>query len=170
MWGGRCWVCGIADATAQDHVKPISRGGSHCLSNLRPICHSCNASKRASWPLTGDWRRANFRHPAPKPGSDRERRRDCEPWQAYTCPQCGITKSVPAFDARNRKYCSHACAANAQRRTPVKLICECCKVTFQVLPSQARGRRFCSVRCASLSRGAQGIKGAALGQLTLWDE
>lgn len=28
-----------------DHVKPLSKGGLHCLSNLRPACASCNLSK-----------------------------------------------------------------------------------------------------------------------------
>lgn len=28
-----------------DHVKPISKGGPHCLSNLRPSCQKCNQSK-----------------------------------------------------------------------------------------------------------------------------
>ena len=28
-----------------DHVIPLSKGGLHCLSNLRPSCQSCNLSK-----------------------------------------------------------------------------------------------------------------------------
>lgn len=28
-----------------DHVKPLSKGGPHCLSNLRPSCAYCNLSK-----------------------------------------------------------------------------------------------------------------------------
>lgn len=49
-FGGRCWMCGIP-AEAWDHVKPLSKGGWHCLSNLRPACMSCNARKRDSWPF-----------------------------------------------------------------------------------------------------------------------
>lgn len=48
MWGGMCWMCG-AIATDADHVKPLSKGGWDCLSNLRPACRSCNASKNARW-------------------------------------------------------------------------------------------------------------------------
>jgi 5-methylcytosine-specific restriction endonuclease McrA len=28
MWGGKCWLCGT-EATARDHVKPLSKGGRH---------------------------------------------------------------------------------------------------------------------------------------------
>ncbi len=45
MWGGRCWLCGDK-ATATDHVIALNRGGAHWPSNLRPICKSCNSSKR----------------------------------------------------------------------------------------------------------------------------
>ena len=49
-WGGNCWMCG-GDACEWDHVKPLAKGGVHCLANLRPACRSCNASKNAKWPL-----------------------------------------------------------------------------------------------------------------------
>lgn len=45
-----CWLCG-REATTIDHVKPISRGGSHMLANLRPACGPCNSGKRDRWPL-----------------------------------------------------------------------------------------------------------------------
>lgn len=52
MWPG-CWMCGaeIGDDFHVDHVKPLARGGWHCLSNLRPACAPCNLSKGAKWPL-----------------------------------------------------------------------------------------------------------------------
>lgn len=52
MWAG-CWMCGcdLGDDFHVDHVKPLSRGGWHCLSNLRPACARCNISKGAKWPL-----------------------------------------------------------------------------------------------------------------------
>lgn len=49
-YGGRCWCCG-AEADATDHVKPLRKGGSNWPANLRPICTSCNSSKRDTWPL-----------------------------------------------------------------------------------------------------------------------
>ena len=52
MFAG-CWMCGddLSNGVHVDHVKPLSRGGWHCLSNLRPSCPSCNLSKGAKWPL-----------------------------------------------------------------------------------------------------------------------
>ena len=52
MFAG-CWMCGddLSDGLHVDHVKPLARGGWHCLSNLRPACPSCNISKGAKWPL-----------------------------------------------------------------------------------------------------------------------
>lgn len=50
MWGGRCWLCGL-EATAQDHVKPLSKGGRHLPGNIRPICQPCNSRKSNRWPF-----------------------------------------------------------------------------------------------------------------------
>jgi 5-methylcytosine-specific restriction endonuclease McrA len=47
-----CWMCG-GQADTVDHVKPLAAGGPDLLSNLRPACRSCNASKGASWPYNG---------------------------------------------------------------------------------------------------------------------
>lgn len=47
-WGGRCYVC-HAPWEAIDHVKPLSKGGAHCLSNLRPICGYHNNRKKNRW-------------------------------------------------------------------------------------------------------------------------
>lgn len=49
MFAG-CWVCG-GPASEVDHVKPLSKGGAHMLSNLRPICKRCNVRKSARWPV-----------------------------------------------------------------------------------------------------------------------
>lgn len=53
MWGGRCWICTIelGDGFHWDHVKPLNKGGSHMLSNLRPACGPCNKAKRDRWPF-----------------------------------------------------------------------------------------------------------------------
>lgn len=48
-YGNRCWIC-RAEATATDHVKPLSGGGAHMLCNLRPICLPCNSAKGNNWP------------------------------------------------------------------------------------------------------------------------
>ena len=49
-WGNACWIC-RGPVEAADHVKPVSKGGSHMLANLRPICRPCNSSKRDKWPF-----------------------------------------------------------------------------------------------------------------------
>lgn len=48
-YGNKCWIC-REEATATDHVKPLSKGGAHMPCNLRPICLPCNSSKGAIWP------------------------------------------------------------------------------------------------------------------------
>ena len=103
LWGGRCWVCGIAGATEDDHVKPISKGGSHCLSNLRPICKPCNASKGGTWPLEPAALRANFSHPSPRQGNAEDELSPREPRVMWTCPQCGQSSLIRACTARSRK-------------------------------------------------------------------
>lgn len=50
-YGNRCWIC-RAEATATDHVKPLTKGGAHMLCNLRPICKHCNSSKHNKWPFS----------------------------------------------------------------------------------------------------------------------
>lgn len=168
MWGGRCWKCGIADATEEDHVKPISKAGWHALANLRPVCHTCNSSKQALWPLEGAWLRANFVHPNPRPGSDAENRRPREPRVDFTCPICNETKSMRACDARNRKTCGKKCG-NAFRTLPlVTLTCTHCKSPFEVHHSTKDTRRYCSHKCFTDStRGVRRTQPDP-NQPTLW--
>lgn len=49
-WGWCCWIC-KGPWEAIDHVKPLAKGGPNWSSNLRPICRSCNSSKRDKWPF-----------------------------------------------------------------------------------------------------------------------
>jgi len=153
LWGGRCWICGIDGATQEDHVKPISKGGSHCLSNLRPICNSCNASKGGRWPLTHAGLRANFRHPNPRTGIEKAVTR--KPRVEWTCPQCKRTLLIRAHLEGTQKYCSKACADDARRGGVIVKTClnPACGKSFE-LPDQkgARGRKFCSIDCAWIAR------------------
>lgn len=48
----KCLACGktfnsevIEDKLTQDHVIPVSKGGSNWPENMQPICYSCNCSK-----------------------------------------------------------------------------------------------------------------------------
>jgi len=45
----RCRVCG-APATEVDHIRPLSRGGTHNRSNLRAVCQDCHRSLTAAIP------------------------------------------------------------------------------------------------------------------------
>lgn len=51
VFGGACAYCRRSFSSTLpmtiDHVIPISRGGPHILSNLRPACAPCNSSKNA---------------------------------------------------------------------------------------------------------------------------
>lgn len=47
--GGRCLCCGEVKPLVTDHVVPIKLGGTSDISNLQPICNSCNCSKQAKY-------------------------------------------------------------------------------------------------------------------------
>jgi hypothetical protein len=53
-FNGQCAYCDAAPAATQDHVIPLTRGGSNFASNLLPACWSCNAMKHDS--LLAEWR------------------------------------------------------------------------------------------------------------------
>ncbi len=56
LWEGRCAYCGRKPSKiTQDHVRPLSRGGTHTLSNLLPACGSCNSAKNRR--LMSEWSR-----------------------------------------------------------------------------------------------------------------
>ncbi len=51
-YGFRCVYCGQKmQRLTQDHITPLSQGGSHTLSNVVPACKSCNSRKRTGPPL-----------------------------------------------------------------------------------------------------------------------
>ncbi len=44
FFGAACLACGAMPVTV-DHVVPLSRGGSNTITNIQPLCCSCNARK-----------------------------------------------------------------------------------------------------------------------------
>ena len=49
----RCVYCGKRrkGKLTQDHITPLTKGGSHTASNIVPACRSCNSKKRTGPPL-----------------------------------------------------------------------------------------------------------------------
>lgn len=45
QYGNRCLACGAHTKMTADHVIPLAKGGSDDISNIQPLCLSCNASK-----------------------------------------------------------------------------------------------------------------------------
>lgn len=55
QYDGKCWICGYTlTRVFWDHFHPISKGGPHSKSNLRPSCVNCNPRKGSLWPFTDD--------------------------------------------------------------------------------------------------------------------
>ena len=48
-----CAYCGkqVLDGLTQDHIIPLSKGGSHTYTNIVPACRSCNSKKGVKNPL-----------------------------------------------------------------------------------------------------------------------
>lgn len=44
----RCLACGTTNDITQDHVIPLALGGVHHISNMQPLCMTCNQSKNAT--------------------------------------------------------------------------------------------------------------------------
>jgi 5-methylcytosine-specific restriction endonuclease McrA len=56
QFGHTCCYCGAHGDLHQEHFLPISKGGTHVLSNILPACQPCNYSKRDHEPEA--WYRA----------------------------------------------------------------------------------------------------------------
>lgn len=44
-YGRKCLCCGATENITQDHVIPLSRGGTHTADNVQPLCGRCNSKK-----------------------------------------------------------------------------------------------------------------------------
>ena len=54
----KCLCCGKTNINLTvDHVLPIAKGGSNYISNIQPLCRSCNCKKHANY---ADYRQEYF--------------------------------------------------------------------------------------------------------------
>lgn len=51
MFNFKCAYCPDGQFECIDHLIPLSKGGKHCLSNLRPSCKMCNNKKYNKTPM-----------------------------------------------------------------------------------------------------------------------
>lgn len=47
-YGNKCLCCGSRKDITKDHVVPIKLGGRDHVSNVQPLCRSCNSRKGAT--------------------------------------------------------------------------------------------------------------------------
>jgi 5-methylcytosine-specific restriction endonuclease McrA len=57
LFGSCCLACGTSENIAIDHIIPLAKGGLHDISNLQPLCQSCNSKKGVQ---TIDYRKVDF--------------------------------------------------------------------------------------------------------------
>jgi hypothetical protein len=44
-WGNTCCQCRKKRKLTKDHIVPLSKGGTDYISNIQPMCRSCNSRK-----------------------------------------------------------------------------------------------------------------------------
>jgi 5-methylcytosine-specific restriction endonuclease McrA len=47
FYGRACLACGAGEDLSVDHIVPLSLGGSNAITNVQPLCETCNNVKGA---------------------------------------------------------------------------------------------------------------------------
>jgi len=55
-----CSNCGAKENIHIDHIIPLSRGGTHSIGNLQPLCAYCNISKHNALQIEWRYRSGNY--------------------------------------------------------------------------------------------------------------
>ena len=58
FFGNVCQKCNSSEAIELDHIVPLIAGGAHDISNIQPLCKSCNCKKSRSsvdYRFIADW-------------------------------------------------------------------------------------------------------------------
>ncbi|CAN7362413.1 HNH endonuclease [Paenibacillus sp. LjRoot56] len=85
-FNNECAYCGCTDKQIhQEHVVPISRGGSNTITNIIPACETCNTSKGST--LIEKW------YPK-KPFYSKQRETKIYKWMGYTVNQDTIQATL----------------------------------------------------------------------------
>lgn len=49
LFGSVCLKCGSIKSLQWDHIKPLSKKGIHCATNLQRLCRKCNEQKHTKY-------------------------------------------------------------------------------------------------------------------------
>ena len=57
LYGNRCLCCGAWGRLEPDHIVPVCKGGTNAISNIQPLCPTCNGRK---WIRSIDYRPGDY--------------------------------------------------------------------------------------------------------------
>ena len=131
----------------QQATEPCAVCGASITRYLSPV----NAARRGRWTCSRSCA-ATSRNRARVAAGTWVPPRKPQTGDTVPCAVCGTPfYRQPAYIAQGRKYCSRACNAIGQSKTPVVKACVRCGKERRLKPSQA-AIRYCSKTCESLDK------------------